>query len=174
MDVMSNAQWYVLRSKPNKEDALYKQVALRGFEAYYPRQTYKPVDPRSRKTKPFFAGYMFVHIDLLRTGFTLFQWMPYSAGLVNFDGEPAVIPASVMQTLITSIESQTEEAVDERADFTPGSPLKVVRGPFAGYEAVFDLRLTGDERIRILLTLARGNRIPVELPASHVQISYPL
>lgn len=174
MDATSNAQWYVLRSKPNKEDALYKQVSLRGFEAYYPCQTYKPVDPRSRKTKPFFAGYMFVHIDLLRTGFTLFQWMPYSAGLVNFDGEPAVIPASVMHTLITGIESQTQAPLDARADFVPGGPLKVIRGPFAGYEAIFDLRLAGDERIRILLSLARGNWIPVELPVSHVEISYPL
>jgi len=162
-------QWYVLRSKPNKEDALYKQVMHRGFEAFYPRQTLKPVNPRARKTKSYFTSYMFVHIKLQETGLSIFQWMPYSAGLVNFDGEPAIIPADIMQALIKSIESLTQNEVDAHNDFLPGNPLKVISGPFAGYEAIFDTRLSGNDRIRILLNLAKGNRMSVELPASHVE-----
>jgi len=162
-------QWYVLRSKPNKEDALYKQVMLRGFESYYPRQTFKPVNPRARKTKPYFAGYMFVHIKLQETGLSIFQWMPYSAGLVNFDGEPAIIPASIMQVLIKSIESLTQNEEDDRNNLLPHNPLRVISGPFAGYEAIFDTHLSGSDRIRILLNLAKGNRMSVELPASHVE-----
>lgn len=162
-------QWYVLRSKPNKEDALYKQIMLREFGVFYPRQAYTPINPRARKVKPYFAGYMFVHINIGETGHSLFQWMPYSAGLVNFDGEPAVIPIDIMQSLIRSIESITQNAIDPIVDFTPGNLLKVVSGPFAGYEAIFDTRLSGNDRIRILLNLAKGNQMSVELSALYVE-----
>ena len=163
-------QWYVLKSKPNKEDALYKQVILQGFEAFYPRQTFKPVNPRARKTKPYFTSYMFVHIDLQETGFSVFQWMPYSTGLVNFDGEPANISDSIMQALIKGIEVFTNKETEKRTDFLPDNLLKVVSGPFVGYEAIFDTRLPGKDRIRILLNLAKGNRMFVELSASSVEI----
>jgi len=162
-------QWHVLRSKPQKEDALYKQVMLREFGVFYPRQAYAPVNPRARKLKPYFAGYMFVHVDIEETGHSLFQWMPYSAGLVNFDGDPAVIPINIMQALIKGIESFTQNAVDTLNGITPGNLVKVISGPFAGYEAIFDTRLSGSDRIRILLNLAKGNQMSVELSALHVE-----
>ena len=112
---------------------------------------------------------MFVHINLQETGLSLFQWMPYSTGLVNFDGEPAVIPINIMQALIRDIELLTQNTAEIQNDFMPGNSLKVVSGPFAGYEAIFDTHLSGNDRIRILLTLAKGNCIPVELSASYVE-----
>ncbi len=162
-------QWYVLKSKPNKEDALYKQVMLREFGVFYPRQAYTPVNPRARKIRPYFTGYMFVHIDLQETGHSLFQWMPYSAGLVSFDGEPAAIPSNIMQNLIREIESITRNTADSHNGFMPGNLLQVTRGPFAGYEAVFDTRLSGSDRIRILLNLAKGNQVSVELSTLQVE-----
>jgi len=161
-------KWYVLRSKPNKEDELYMQVMRQGFDIFYPCQTFKPANPRARKTKPYFTSYMFVHVNLQETGPSIFQWMPYSTGLVNFGGEPAVIPTSIMQALISFIESLAQKKMDARDNFLPGSSLKVVRGPFSGYEAIFDIHLSGNDRIRVLLNLAKGNRMPLELPASHV------
>ena len=60
--------WYALRSKPCKEDILWRQVGLRGFECFYPRLRVKPVNPRSRKIRPYFPGYMFVRADLSEAG----------------------------------------------------------------------------------------------------------
>lgn len=168
-----NLNWCVLRSKPSKEQALYKQIMLRGFEVYYPCQTYKPVNPRASKTKPYFAGYMFVHINLKETGLSLFQWMPYSAGLVNFDGEPATIPDNMMQALIRSIGLCLQQEIDACSEFLPNHSLRVIGGPFAGYEAIFNTRLPGNDRIRILLNLAQGNQISVDLPAVYVEKKQP-
>jgi transcriptional antiterminator RfaH len=162
-------QWYVLRSKPNKEDVLYRQVLLRGFEAFYPCQTLQSTNSRSRKSRAFFTSYMFVHINLQETGLSTFQWMPYSSGLVNFDGEPAAIPSNIMNALIKGIETHLGNEAAIRNEFIHGDALKVVSGPFTGYEAIFDMRLPGNDRIRILLSLAKGNRMPVELPTFHVE-----
>jgi transcriptional antiterminator RfaH len=43
-------------------------------------------------------------------------------------------------------------------------------GPFAGYEAIFDARISGSERVRVLLQLLNNQRqVPVELDASQIK-----
>ena len=68
-------QWYVLQSKPQKESLLHDQLCLRGIEAYYPRLYLKPANPRARKSRPYFPGYLFIHVDLENTGLSRLQWM---------------------------------------------------------------------------------------------------
>ena len=63
-------QWYALRSKTRKEDIVWKQVNSRGIEVFFPRIRVHPVNPRSRKIKPYFPGYMFVRLDLAEMGQT--------------------------------------------------------------------------------------------------------
>lgn len=167
---MTEPQWYVLRSKPNKEDLLYKQLLTRGFEAFYPCLDVKPVNPRSRKIKPYFPGYMFVRVALAEVGLSTFQWMPYSVGLVSFDKEPATIRDDVMQTMIKNIELLKQKKDNGASLFEPGDKLLVKNGPFTGYEAIFDTSLSGRERIRVLLLMVQDNQISVELPASDVQL----
>jgi transcription antitermination factor NusG len=41
-------------------------------------------------------------------------------------------------------------------------------GPFEGHEAIF-VRLSGNERVRVLLKLLRGRQMPVELPTGLIQ-----
>ncbi|HEB63956.1 MAG TPA: hypothetical protein ENJ02_00220, partial [Chloroflexi bacterium] len=63
-----SANWYVLRSKARKEDAVYAQALQRGLEVFYPRLRVNPVNPRARKVRPYFPGYMFVRVDLEAVG----------------------------------------------------------------------------------------------------------
>ena len=162
-------EWYALKTKPNREDLLYSQLLTRGFEAYFPRLDVNPVNPRARKTRPYFPGYMFVHVAIDEVGLSTFQWMPYAIGLVGFDRVPAMIPNDVMQALVKSIEVLKGKE-KKSVPFESGSTLLVNGGPFAGYEAIFDTSLPGHDRIRVLLLLVQGNRISVELPAYQVQL----
>jgi len=66
-------QWYALRSKPHKEEAVLHQVVTRGYEVFYPRLRVKPVNPRARKIQPYFPGYMFIHVDLEEAGLSTFN-----------------------------------------------------------------------------------------------------
>jgi transcription antitermination factor NusG len=47
----------------------------------------------------------------------------------------------------------------------------IVEGPLAEWEAVVDSRISGKARVRVLLELLGGRRVPLELPVSQV---YPL
>ena len=57
-------QWYALRSKSRKEDAVWRQLQSQGYEVFYPCLRVHPVNPRSRKIVPYFPGYLFVEVDL--------------------------------------------------------------------------------------------------------------
>ena len=53
------AEWYVLRSKPNREELLLDQLLIRKMETYSPLIRVKPVNPRSRHIRAYFPGYFF-------------------------------------------------------------------------------------------------------------------
>jgi transcriptional antiterminator RfaH len=46
--------------------------------------------------------------------------------------------------------------------------VKITSGPFAGYEAIFDLRLKGSDRVRVLLDLLR-RQVSVEIDAGSLR-----
>lgn len=162
--------WYALRSKARKEEVVWRQVRAQGIEAYFPRLRVNPVNPRSRKLRPYFPGYMFVQVDLEQLGRSFFQWMPHALGLVTFGDEPAIVP----ENLIHAIHRRVDEiaaAGGEVFDGLKSGDVVVIRdGPFAGFEAIFDARLPGNERVRVLLQLLSNQRqVPIELDAGKIQ-----
>ncbi len=163
-----SANWYVLRSKARKEDALYAQALQRGLEVFYPRLRVNPVNPRSRKIRPYFPGYMFVHVDLDDTGLSLLQWMPNSLGLVQFGGEPASVPESMIHAIRKRLEEITAAGGELFMEVAPGDKVRIHSGPFAGYDAIFDARLPGTERVRVLLQFLNERQVSVELQAGQI------
>jgi transcriptional antiterminator RfaH len=161
--------WYALRSKPRKEEVLWKQLLAREIEVFFPRMRVHPVNPRSRKLRPYFPGYLFVQVDLEAVGSSKFNWMPFAIGLVSFDGEPAVVP----EGLINEVRNRVDEIAAVGGEFydglQPGDPVRISSGPFAGYEAIFDMRLPGSERVRVLIQMLTDRNMPLELKAGQVQ-----
>ncbi len=162
--------WYVLRSKPRKEEVVWRQLQEKGFENYYPRIRVHPVNPRARKVKPYFPGYLFVRADLEHLGISVFKWMPHTLGFVSFDGEPASVPGHLVQELQKRILEINEAGGEVLEGLKPGDKVRIHEGPFSGYGAVFDTRLPGEERVRVLLKLINDKRqIPVELRTSQIR-----
>ncbi len=160
--------WYALNSHPNKEEALYRQVQMQGIEAFYPCVRVNPVNPRSRKIRPYFPGYLFVHVDLVEAGLSVFQWMPHARGLVSFGGEPAQVPDALVHAIRKRV-SEIAAAGGELFDgLKSGDAVIIQNGPFAGYEAIFDLRLPGSERVRVLIKMLSDRNLPVELRAGQI------
>lgn len=164
-----SSDWYVLHSKPRKEEFLLDQLLSHGFEAYCPLLRVAPVNPRARKRVPYFPGYLFVRVDLTLEKASSLQWMPGASGFVAFGGEPARVPEGLIPTLQARVEAINVAGGETLHELRPGQPVRVTAGPFAGYEAIFDARLPGSERVRVLLFLLQKRQVPVELPASHVQ-----
>ena len=161
--------WYALRSKPNKEDFLWKQLQADKFETFYPCVRVQTVNPRARKIRPYFPGYLFVHVDLAQAGFSALNWMPGSGGLVTFDGEPPEVPDGLIATLRKRIEAINAAGGEILDGLNPGDVVVIEEGPFEGYEAIFDARISGNERVRVLLKLLSRQQVPLDLPTGLIR-----
>ena len=162
-------QWYTLRSKPNKEDALWREAAARGVEVFYPQMRVQPKNPRARKMRPYFPGYLFVQLDLHQSGYSTFAWMPHSLGLVSFGTEPATVPEALIQAIRRRVDEINLAGGEQLHGLKPGEDVIIQDGPFAGQEAIFDARISGNERVRVLLKLLRGRQVPLELPSGQIE-----
>lgn len=161
--------WYALRSKPRKEEVLWRQLHAQEYEVFFPRLKVQPVNPRSRKLRPYFPGYMFVHVDIDEVGLSTFQWMPHAVGLVNFDGEPASVPENLIHAIRKRVEEIAAAGGEVFVGLKQGDIVRISSGPFAGYEALFDVRLPGSERVRVLLKMLSDRRVLVELNAGQIE-----
>lgn len=162
--------WYALRSKPRKEEVVWRQVHTRGIEVFYPRLRVQPVNPRARKQKPYFPGYMFVRVDIDEVGMSAFKWMPHAMGLVCFGEEPAIVPDHLIHSIQRRIDEITAAGGELFDGLSPGDKVLIHDGPFAGYEAIFDARIPGSERVKVLLQLLNDKRqLPVELDAGQIR-----
>lgn len=164
-----SGQWYVLRSKPNKEEALWQELLARSYEVFYPQIHVKPVNPRSRKVRPYFPGYLFINIDLPVVGYSALAYIPHSYGLVIFDTEPALVPEELIGALRRHMDAVNAAGRGLLDGLKRGEKVLIQAGPFTGYEAIFDASLAGRERVRVLLKLLNKGQIPVELPSGHIK-----
>ncbi len=161
--------WYALHSKPNMESMLWYQLQVRGLDTYYPRLRVKPVNPRSRTEVPYFPGYLFAHLDFDETPISQIAWVPGMQRIVAFDGEPAWLPDPLMQALQNQVEAANRIARDPLGGLRSGDPVRIQSGPFAGYEAIFDSRLNGSERARVLVLFLRNRQLPLEVPLGQLR-----
>ena len=163
-------QWYVIQNKYRKESSLYRLLEDKGFEVFYPRLRVDPVNPRSKKEKPYFPGYMFVYTDLSEVQIRTFQRMPYAIGLVSFGGVPATVPEHVIATIRNNLELDQSE-IKSKKKFHQGEAVKVLSGPFSGYEGIFDKSIAGETRVHILLSLLNDKKVLLELSAADIEKS---
>jgi transcriptional antiterminator RfaH len=164
-----NLQWYVLRSKPNKEMTLAQQLNVYGFESFSPQLRVRPVNPRSRRVRPYFPGYLFVHTNVDQVGASIFRWMPFSNGFVSFGDVLATVPNSLIQAIRRHVEEINAAGVEQLAGLKHGDEVLIQGGPLDGYRAIFDTRLPGRERVRVLLKLLQTRQMSVELPAARIE-----
>lgn len=156
--------WYVVRSKPQKEEWLYKQLGVLEIEAYYPCLHAGQGKPHSYKSKPYFPGYLFVHVDLELTGRSVLQWIPGSLGLITFGGEPACVPDGLLQRIHHRLDEINNAGDKMGESLRPGDEVVIHSGPFAGCDAIFCARLRDSERAQVLLKVLQDQAIRISLP----------
>lgn len=163
--------WCAIQSKTGKEDFLCEQLRMRKIETFYPRLQVRPINPRARKVKPYFPGYVFGHIDLESLGQASLDWIPGAVGIVRFGGEPATVSDLFITTLRDHLEiiNAANNGISEL--FRPGDLVSIHGGPFAGYQAIFDTRLPGRDRVEVLLKMLQGYQLRVELPIQQIKLN---
>jgi transcription antitermination factor NusG len=161
------SSWYVLHCHPNKESFLADELIVRGIEVYYPFLKIKPINPRSRRIRPYFPGYIFILINLLKVGESAFRWLPHAHGLVSFGGNPTSVP----RELIIKIQQRLEQSNFDKIPsiYETGESVKILSDTFQGYEAIFDTAIAGTERVRVLLKMLNDRQVILELNKDQIK-----
>ena len=165
-----STKWYAIRSKPNNEDFLFNQLLERKVETFYPKICVQPVNPRSRHFQPYFPRYLFVKLDLDHIAISNLLWIPGASYLVCFGGEPATIPAELITIIQKKVNIINLAGGDQVETIKEGDKVIINEGPFLGYEGVFENRLSGRERVRVLLKLLHNHHFYLEIPETQMQL----
>ena len=165
--------WYVIQSKFRKENFLCTQCQQRSIETYLPLLPI-PLGNGTVRQTPYFPGYLFIHVDLQSMGISALKWMPGALGFVSFDGEPASIPNTMMQSLRQKIDQAVmDKPTAPRDQFHAGDAVLITSGPFEGYEAIFDTHLDGKKRARVMLQFFQNRQTQVDLSSSAIRLMTP-
>ena len=165
---MGERFWYALQTKPHKEMQVNGYLRSHQFEVFYPTAKVKPVNPRAAKVRAYFPNYLFVNADLEAVGLSALQWVPGAIGLIRFGGEPAIIPDNFIYDLKRRIAEIRAAGGLHLDGLKPGDTVKITSGSFAGYEAIFDLRLSGSDRVQVMLEWL-GRKLHVQVNADAIE-----
>ena len=122
-----------------------QQLQHMGFETYFPCSLGQNGKTGKLELKPYFPGYLFVRADMDEVSLSTFQWMPHTVGLVCFETKPAYVP----DHLLGAVRRHVNEAHISKV---PGNS----KGIEARYDAILDMSLSEDERVRGLLRILEG------------------
>jgi transcriptional antiterminator RfaH len=158
-------RWYAVHCKPRQDARAEIQLRNQGYELYRPlarvrrHRAGRPVTV----TESLFPRYLFIRLDNCDENWAPIRSTRGVTGLVRWG---ACVP-SVPEFIITALQQRTDSeagAVDLTAseDFRPNDRVRIVEGPFAECDALFQAR-TGDERVVVLMEIMQQAQ-RLELP----------
>ncbi len=154
--------WYAVHTKARDEALAEENLQRQGFHTFLPRV--KAARRRRGRwhevIEPLFPGYLFVRLDLLLQDASPIRSTRGALGLVRFGGDPAIVPAELVEQLLVAASDEPGVVRQEHL-FQPGDRVEILSGPFIGLPATI-LAETGEERVQLLLDLlGRTNQVLV-------------
>jgi transcriptional antiterminator RfaH len=159
-----------MQAKPQKEEFVYEQLGIHQIEASYPSVRVKVVKPGARKARPYFPGYLFVHVDLQTVGVSILKWIPGAVGLVCFGGEPAWVSDGMVQVIQEQVAQVNSAGAEASHGLKAGDDIVIHSGPFTGYRGIFASYLSDRERAIVFLKFIREQQTRVDLPVSQFSV----
>jgi transcriptional antiterminator RfaH len=159
--------WYVIQTKPNKEEEAKSYLSTKGLEVFNPlMETFLPRDGRLKKQfKPLFPNYIFGKFDIDRN-YNLVRWARGVKKILGFGGN--LTPVS--EEVIELIKKKTDDhgIVRRNYHFEPNDVVRVKSGPLRDLLGMFDRWVSDSERVRVLMNLI-GYQPVVEIHYSMIE-----
>jgi transcriptional antiterminator RfaH len=160
---MSDPRWYVVQTHPHAENKAVQHLERQGYRTYLPRYLKRRRHARRIETvaAPLFPRYLFVAVDLASQRWRSIQSTIGVTRLVLNGEAPATIADGIVDGLRRRETAEGFVRLDQRPNFAPGTPVRVLDGVFSACVGLFD-GLTDGQRVAILLDLL-GRKVRVVL-----------
>lgn len=162
-------RWYLVYTKPRGEEIARENLERQGFETYLPRlrQPRRRRGSRVIRVEAMFPRYLFVHLNVVSDNWAPIRSTVGVTSLVQFGGRPAVVPDPLVEMLRVH-DGEDGIQVPDVGQLRSGERVRLVDGPFAGYEGVFEAP-SGKARVAVLLEIA-DRQTRVVLDAAHLDV----
>ncbi|MFN3848223.1 MAG: transcription termination/antitermination protein NusG [Spirosomataceae bacterium] len=180
---MSEIQWFVVRAISGQEKKvksyIENEAVRRKLTDYIPQiliPSEKIVEVRNGKKrvreKSFFPGYILVNADLSNGEVPhLIKSIPGVLGFLGRNNGTSLTPEPLRQSEVNRILGVQEEAIEETIapslSFTKGESVKVIDGPFSGFEGSVEEIFEDKKKLNVSVKIF-GRSTPVEL--SYIQV----
>ena len=155
--------WHVVQTAGGCESNVCKYLALHAITTYapeFPRGRTRPGSVRDLRRRRVFPGYVFFSLPQGFTRWELVRWAPGVKRVLEQDGRPAFIDATVFEHMRQRVVEAGRTHAGSR--FQRGQRVVVERGALAMVDAIFDRCLSAPDRVRILVQLL-GREVAVEI-----------
>ncbi len=177
---MSELKWYVLKSISGQENKvknyIESEIKRLGFEQYV-TQVVIPMEKviqlrngkKIPKERPYYPGYLMVEAELMGEIPHIIKNIP---GVISFlsltkGGDPVPMRKSEVNRMLGKIDELSEFATDAEIPYVIGENVKVIDGPFNGFNGTVEKILEDKKKVEVSV-LIFGRKTPMEL--SYVQV----
>jgi len=159
--------WYVIQTKPKKEEEAVSYLSTRGVEIFSPlMEAFALRNGRMNKElKPLFPGYIFGKFDL-EQNYPLVRWGRGVKKVLGFGGYPTPISEEVVE--IIKERTDTEGIVRVKQNFKANDVIRIKTGSLKDLLGIFERWVSDSERVRVLLNLI-GYQPAVEMHYSMIE-----
>jgi transcriptional antiterminator RfaH len=159
--------WYVIQTKPKKEEEAKSYLSTKGVEIFNPLlETFLLRNGRmNRELKPLFPNYMFGKFDLDQN-YPLVRWAKGVKKVLGFGEYPTPIPEEVVE--IIKERTDTHGIVRLKCHFQANDLIRIKTGPLKDLLGIFERWISDSERVRILLNMV-GYQPVVEMHYSMIE-----
>jgi transcriptional antiterminator RfaH len=142
--------WYVVYSKPHKEEQAQFHLGLKGVESFFPRLQLPGSLEKKKRIIPLFPNYLFARVHL-PTEYQHVIWAPGVKKIVCFSDMPVPIEENIVHFLQQNADDRG--IIQARSRLHRGQEVEVTGGPFNGLVGIIQDPPDTKGRIKILLKL---------------------
>ena len=142
-------KWYAVMAKPRQERSSTTFLGQAGIETYYPEfdECVTVKGRRCVRRSGLFPGYFFARFDYDNQ----YRTVSYCRGvrrIVRFGQTLAEVEPGLLDDIRRGLNRQDTIPIPR---LTHGEIVRINHGPLAGVEGVFDYKLSGKDRVVVLL-----------------------
>ncbi len=160
--------WYVIQTKPKKEEDAKSYLSMKGLEIFNPLiENFVIRNGRINKEyKPLFPGYLFGKFDLFQD-YSLVRWGRGVKKVLSLGGGH---PTPLSEEVVEMVKRRTDSygIVRRSYHFEANDTVRIKSGPLKDLLGIFERWVSDGERVRILLSLV-GYQPEVELHYSMIE-----
>jgi len=168
--------WYVIHTYSGYEDAVAKNLKQRIeslgmedkiFNVIVPKEKKIKIKNGKRKTveEKIYPGYVLVEMVVTDASWYVVRNTPRVTGFLGAGTTPIPVSKNDMDELVKKMEGKEPEF---KVDFTIGEAVKVVDGPFKGFDGRISEIDKERGKIKVLVNMF-GRDTPVELDSLQIQ-----